>query len=158
LWITFVSNNASANPWAIDELRGRNAPVFTLNDLKGNTFRLSDYNGKVILLNFWATWCPPCREEIKSLERLYQKYKDNDLIIFAISLDRTPEKAKRFIKELAPSFPVLYDYNAMVSKKYNVFSIPTTFLIDKKGRIVDIFFGEHNWASKTLIQKIEGLF
>ncbi len=157
LWITFVSSNASANPWAIEELRGRTAPDFLLKDLGGKPFRLSDYRGKVILLNFWATWCPPCREEMKSLDSLYKKFKNNNLIIFAVSLDRTPEKAKSFIKELSPSFPVVYDYNAMVSKKYNVFSIPTTFLIDRKGRIVDIFFGEQNWTSKKLIQKIEGL-
>lgn len=157
LWISFVSHNTSANPWAIEELRGKTAPDFLLNDLAGKPFRLSDYRGKIMLLNFWATWCPPCREEMKSLDSLYKRYKTYNLIILAVSLDRTPEKARQFIKEIAPSFPVLYDYNARVSQKYNVFSIPTTFLIDKKGRIVDIFFGEQNWTSKKLIQKIEGL-
>ncbi len=157
LCFVLIVSTAHANPWAINELRGKRAPDFTTTDLTGRTHRLSDYKGRVVLLNFWATWCPPCREELRSLESLRKDYKDKRLVIIAISVDRDIEKVKRFLREISTSFIILHDGKYSVYKKYNVFSVPMTFLIDRKGRIVDIFFGEQDWTSPTIKEQIDSL-
>lgn len=113
------------------------APDFTLEDMDEEKHHLTDYRGKVVLLNFWATWCPPCRREMPSMERLHQKYKGKDFIVLAINQMETGDHVFAYTGQLEvdPTFTILFDTNSKVSQTYRVKGLPTTYLIDKKGVI-----------------------
>ncbi len=141
----------------LEESVGKDAPDFTLKDLNGKDVSLVDFRGKVILLNFWATWCPPCITEMVKLEELKQALQGEDFEILAVSTDRSLSRVKKFVGRHPVSFVVLHDSDIKVSRKYNVFSLPTTFLIDGKGRIVEKFLGEFDWTSPEIRKKIHDL-
>lgn len=113
------------------------APDFTLEDIDETKISFKQYRGKVVLLNFWATWCPPCVREIPSMERLYQQFKGDDFTVLAINQMEDGDTVFVFTGQLAldPTFTVLYDKKSNVSRKYKVNGLPTTYLIDKKGMI-----------------------
>lgn len=115
----------------------KNAPVFRLQDMDEDAYSLDDYRGKVILLNFWATWCPPCRRELPSMERLFQMLKEEGFTVLAINQWEDPDHVFAYVGQLNvdPSFPVLFDPESKVAKAYGVKGLPTTFLIDKEGKI-----------------------
>lgn len=117
------------------------APDFVLTDTKGNQIKLSDYRGKVVILDFWATWCPPCRRGIPDLIDLQKTYK-NKLAVIGISLDTDSKKdVVPFIKEYGINYKVAYGDNNVVQKYGNIQSIPTTFIIDQNGKIVNSYIG-----------------
>ncbi|MBI5212688.1 MAG: TlpA family protein disulfide reductase [Nitrospirae bacterium] len=146
------------SPFAVDKLSGQKATDFTLKDINGNPVSLSSFKGKVVLLNFWATWCPPCRSEIPSMNKLYQKLKGRGFTILAVSTDRAVVDVKDFLKTMPVSFPVVVDYNLTVSRSlYKVFMLPTTFLIDRKGVIVEKYFGDQDWTEPEIVKEIEAL-
>lgn len=146
------------SPYAVEKLSGQKAPNFTLKDINGNSVSLSSFKGKVILLNFWATWCPPCRAEIPSMNKLNDILKKKGLVILAVSTDRAVVDVKDFLKKTPVNFTVLVDYNLNVSRSlYKVFMMPTTFLIDKRGVIVEKYFGEQDWTDPEIIKEIEAL-
>lgn len=145
-------------PFAANKLQGQRAPDFTLKDINGNAVTLSSFKGKVVLLNFWATWCPPCRDEMPSMNKLHHLLKDRGLVILAVSTDRAVVDVRNFLKNYPVDFTVVVDYNLNVSRPvYKVFMVPTTFLIDKRGIIVDKYFGERNWTDPEIIKEIEAL-
>ncbi len=111
---------------------GAQAVDFTLKDLEGQEVSLSDYKGKKVFLNFWATWCNPCKEEMPEMEKIHQKYED--VAILAINLD-TDEDIQGFMDEHGLSFKALLDVDEVVNKQYQVVSIPTSFFIDEEGII-----------------------
>lgn len=113
------------------------APDFTLEDMDARKFSLKDYRGKVILLNFWATWCPPCRREMPSMERLHQNFKGRDFVVLAVNQMEDGDHVFAFTGELEvdPTFTILFDKDSAVSRAYQVQGLPTTYLIDKKGNI-----------------------
>ncbi len=117
------------------------APVagasFTLQDTDEETHALADYRGKVILLNFWATWCPPCRREIPSMERLYQLLREDGFVVLAVNQWEDPDHVFAYLGQLEadPSFPILFDPESEVAKAYGVKGLPTTFLLDKDGKV-----------------------
>lgn len=113
------------------------APDFTLEDMDEEKYNLADYRGKVVLLNFWATWCPPCRREMPSMERLHQKYNGKDFTVLAINQMETGDHVFAYTGQLEvdPTFTILFDTDSTVSRAYRVKGLPTTFLIDKKGMI-----------------------
>lgn len=134
------------------------APDFTLNDINGEKVNLSEFRGKVVLLNFWATWCGPCRAEMPSLNNLYNEFKDKGLVVLAVSVDTSEKPVRSFIKDLKLSFPVLMDKNKAVSfDEYGVFGLPTTFLINKNGMITEKIMGEREWDSPQMKEKISRL-
>lgn len=144
------------SPFAIDKMIGQKAPDFTLKDLSGNNISLSSYKGKTVLLNFWASWCPPCRAEMPSLNKLNDLLKKRGFVILAVSTDKSVFDVKNYLKENPVNFTVLIDYNLNVSRNlYKVFMMPTTLLIDKKGIIVKKYFGEQDWSDPDLIREIE---
>ncbi|MBT4329459.1 MAG: TlpA family protein disulfide reductase [Gammaproteobacteria bacterium] len=112
------------------------APNFTLQDLNTNQQSLDSLKGKVVLVNFWASWCPPCIEELPSMNRIYQRYRDQGLEILAINFQEQPEEIADFMKKVKIDFPVLFDQEGAVADQWNVFSMPTSFLINREGKMV----------------------
>ena len=146
----------SQTSWKQSEFDGKTAPAFELKDSSGKTVALSSFAGKVIILNFWATRCPPCLEEMPSLNALYNAYKDKELVVIAISTDRNNDEVKEAVQANGLEFAVLYDNNHEAKSKYNVFALPTSFIINKEGLIADTIIGGRNWmdeTSKTMIEK-----
>lgn len=134
------------------------APDFTLQDLGGTSYTLSDFRGEVVLVNIWATWCGPCRREIPSLGRLYQSRRDKGLEILAVSVDRTSSsKVASFAAKYQMSFPVLLNPRGDVGNKYWARSIPSTYLVDKKGVIRWKVRGTREWDDAQSLAKIDQL-
>ncbi len=153
-----ASSAGTPSPFEIEGLLGQRAPDFSLKTIDGRSLSLSSLNGSVVLLNFWATWCPPCREEMPSLDRLFQRYRGRGLVIIAVSVDTSPSTVGGFLAGHSVDFTVLIDYQKKVSRDlYKVFMMPTTFLIDRKGVIVERYFGGQDWTEKRRMEKIEAL-
>jgi len=128
------------------------AADFTLRDLDGKDHKLSDYRGKVVFLNFWATWCPPCRTEIPSMERLNEVLGSKDFVMLAINTDENVKDLEAFVKEKAHNFTVLSDADGKIQKLYNVFKFPETFVIDQQGNIVEHIVGARDWSSTEVLK------
>lgn len=109
--------------------------------------KLSDYKGKIIMLNLWATWCPPCRAEMPSMQKLYNDFKNKDFIIIAVSLGEDLTTVNKFLKINQFSFPIFIDNKNEVAQNYSTGSIPTTYLIDKEGNLIARFIGGVDWYS-----------
>ena len=136
------------------------APNFYLEDLKGKKLELNNFKGKVIFLNFWATWCGPCKEEMPSMEILYRQFKEKDFVFLSISVDYEGRKpVKEFIQKQRYTFPVLLDPKCNVLDLYEVRRIPTTIIIDKNRRVIGRATGPINWKSpevKSLLNLLLG--
>lgn len=130
------SNTASSSNKTSSEAPKVKAIDFKLKDLNGKEVSLSDYKGKKVFLNFWASWCPPCKAEMPEMEKLYQETKDSDLVILAVNLAEDKSTVQKFISGNKYNFPVLLDSDNSVAIKYQVASIPTSYFIDKDGNIV----------------------
>ena len=117
------------------EEHDRQRANFTLSDLEGRTWSLQDVRGKVVLLNFWATWCPPCRKEMPDLEALYRQFQPQGLLVLGIS-DDEPDKVKTFAEQQGITYPVLLDPGSKVNKSFHINGIPKTFIYDREGKIV----------------------
>lgn len=137
---------------------GQSAPEFAFTDLTGKTHRLSDYRGKAVVLNFWATWCAPCRTEMPSMERAYRSLKDRGLVIIGVSLDTAPTNAvEALVKELALTFPILTDPRGTSARAYRLPGLPASFLIDRRGRVVGRELGSRDWSVGEARAKLEAL-
>ena len=137
---------------------GYMAPRFSLRNLKGNMEGLDDHLGKVIVVNFWATWCVPCVKEMPSFENLYRRYRSQGLTLLAVSLDKGDStKVKEFADKHKLSFPILLDTKGVAEKLYPSFSIPFTYVIDKQGRVVARVDGAKNWESFETFEAVEHL-
>jgi len=131
-------------------------PDFSLKDLDGRKVGLKQFRGKVVLLNFWTTWCSPCKEEMPPLETLHQQFKKKNFVLLAISVDYGEVKpVKEFIDKHHYTFPVLLDPKCEVLDLFQVKGIPTTFIIDKKGRMVGKAVGPRDWKSPEVISLIK---
>ncbi len=138
-----VTTNNQAAP-----RRGHMAPDFLLRDTTNHSVRLSDFKGKAVLINFWATWCGPCLMEMPSLDTLYQRNRDKDFVVLAVAGDDEGNAAVRpFVKRFHLSFPTLLDPEMEVNDLYQVRTIPASFLVDRKGYIRDIVFGSVDWSA-----------
>jgi peroxiredoxin len=120
---------------AIAPPQATRAPDFTLRTSDGRNVRLEELHGKVVLLNFWATWCGPCREEMPRLQALYDKYRGSGLVLLGVNIDDNPNAALAIAQKLKVSFPVLLDTDKSVSKRYDLSTMPSTVLIDRDGQI-----------------------
>ncbi len=138
---------------------GKLAANFTLNGLDGHPVTLSALRGKVIMLNIWATWCGPCREEMPSIEKLYEKLQgDPNFVILAVSQDTEGKAAVApFMAKNGFKFPVLLDPDNKVGDAYGVSGIPETFIIDQQGRIVAHHLGPYDWANPEIRDALEEL-
>jgi peroxiredoxin len=134
------------------------ASDFTVPGLTGSPLRLGHFKGKVVFLNFWATWCPPCKEEMPSMERLYRRYKDKGFTILAVSIDagdRAPVAA--FVKKFGLTFPIGLDPKLGVANQYAVRGLPATFLVDREGMVAAVAIGPRDWDGKAAHAVIETL-
>lgn len=111
------------------------APDFTLQSSKGDNVRLAEQRGQVVMLNFWASWCGPCRKEMPLLDAMYQRYSSAGFVLYGVNVEEDNTDAKKLLKELGVTFPVLFDTESKASTLYSVDAMPTTVLIDKKGQI-----------------------
>lgn len=142
---------------------GHAAPDFTAADVRGRPVRLADFRGKTaVLLNFWATWCVPCRREMPTMEQAYRDYKSGGLEILAVSIDvgqpaDVAANVALFMEELKLTFPALLDPEMEVARRYRVFGIPVTFLIDREGIIRAREQGFRDWTTPESRRKLEEL-
>jgi peroxiredoxin len=133
------------------------APDFSLPGTSEQEIKLSDYRGKIVLLNFWATFCAPCRMEMPSLQAISVKYQNDDIVVIAVSVDSGREKAvKKWIKKMKLKFPIALEGNT-AGDSYAVSALPVTFIIDKKGQLIGRILGEREWDNKETHQLIETL-
>lgn len=121
---------------------GDKAPDFALVDLNGEEHRLSDYKGQGVFLNFWGTWCEPCKKEMPAMDRQYSKYKDEGVQVLAVNVAQSKFEVQKFIDNYHLSFPVVIDKTKSVLDAYNVVPLPTTFLISPEGKVEKIITGE----------------
>jgi len=128
--LTIGSISAMAKP-----LSGEESPDFTLKSRDGGNIKLSEQRGNIVLVNFWASWCGPCRQELPAFEALYQEYQDLGVEILAVNVDDEAEKAKVLLQDIEVSFPVLFDTSGEVSQLYDVSAMPTTVIVDRDGNV-----------------------
>ena len=139
------------------EIRSPNQRQFALNDLSGNSIQLSDFRGKAVLLNFFATWCPGCREEMPSLERLYQANKEKGFVVLGISADDKAKPVISLAEETQVTFPIVLDPEKEAFSQYFVRGIPVSYFLDRQGRIAGMFLGEADWGSTKAQKLVEQL-
>ncbi|OHD26383.1 MAG: hypothetical protein A2064_04810 [Spirochaetes bacterium GWB1_66_5] len=125
---------------------------FELQDLKGKYIKLSGLKGKVVFLNFWATWCGPCRTEMPSMQRLYEQLKDQGLEILAVDLQEDKTRVQSFVKELGLTFTVLLDTKGTVGAQYTARAIPTTYLLDRQGFVFARTVGAREWDTPEMLE------
>lgn len=133
------------------------APELRAQDLTGATQTLDDYRGKVVLLNFWASWCPPCLREMPSMERLRIRMEGRPLAIVALDSAETVEEVKAFLSRMKLGFSVLLDPDGSNTRRWKVFALPTTFLLDASGRVRHVLTGPTEWDEGEALQIIESM-
>jgi len=133
------------------------APDFTLRNLEGQNLRLKEQRGQVVLVNFWATWCAPCRQEMPKLNALYDKYKGSGFVLLGVNVDDDTRNAASVAAKLGVRFPVLLDTDKSVSKLYQLNSMPSTVLIDRDGRVRFLHRGYQDGYEITYDKQIRDL-
>ena len=140
-----------------EEIR-KAAPDFQLADLAGITHRLADLHGKVVVLNFWASWCPECLAEIDALSALTEKYRSKGVVVLSISLDKNEQALRAFLEAHPVKFPVMLDREGdMFVRKYAVRGLPATIIIDRQGTIAARMLGAQEFISRDFTGRIDGL-
>lgn len=132
---------ACLSPLAGAEAINVPTPDFTLESRSGENLRLEDHRGEVVMLNFWASWCGPCRQEMPLMDELYSQYKDLGFTILAVNVDENREEAHRFLDKVPVNYPILYDPESSVSELYEVQAMPTTVMIDRNGNARYLHYG-----------------
>jgi len=147
----------AATSLASSGLEGRSAPDFALKSSTGENLRLSEYRGEVVMVNFWATWCGPCRQEMPLLDELYQRYERVGFNLLGVNIDDDSRKAMKMIEELGVNFPVLFDSRKEVSKLYEVEAMPVTVLIDREGNVRYVHHGYKPGYEEKYLDQIRSL-
>ncbi|MDP2155017.1 MAG: TlpA disulfide reductase family protein [Sulfuricella sp.] len=148
----FLLSSAQAQdlkPW-----KGGPTPPLALNDLNGKPLKLEDYRGKVVMVQFWATWCPPCRKEMPSMMRLKAKLTGKPFVILAVNMGETEKEVKDFLAQVNADFTILMDSDGKALGAWKVFVAPSTFLVDPKGNIRYTLQGGAEWDAPEYVQKI----
>ena len=142
---------------AADPVPGQMAPAFTLKSLNDRNLSLHEHRGQVVMLNFWATWCGPCRQEMPALNALYEKYRDAGFVLFGINVDADPDNAARMASRLKVTYPVLIDRDKKASMLYQVKAMPMTIIIDRDGKIRHVQKGYHAGYEDKYREQVRGL-
>jgi peroxiredoxin len=133
------------------------APDFTLRSVGGPNLRLAEQRGQVVLVNFWATWCGPCRQEMPHLNRLYDRYRSAGFVLLGVNVDDDPRAAADLAAKLGVQFPVLLDTDKRVSRAYDMSAMPATLLIDRDGRVRHIHRGYRDGVERTYEEQVRSL-
>jgi len=136
---------------------GDRAPAFEITDDNGRGVSLSDFRGKYVLLNFWATWCPPCVEEMPSLSALHDRMKDLGLVVLGISVDESREEYERFLDRSGLTFPTVRDPERSVSARYGTVKYPETYLIDPEGIVIRKYINWQDWNRPDIVNYLTSL-
>ncbi|MCB1759589.1 MAG: TlpA family protein disulfide reductase [Gammaproteobacteria bacterium] len=142
-------------PAGLTALSGRpSAPAFDLFDIEGRRHRLEAYRGRVVVVNFWAIWCPPCRAEMPSLQRAWRQLRERDIVLLAVDVGESGERVAAFAAKQALDFPLLLDERAAVFDSWRVPGLPTTFVIDRSGRLAYRASGAREWDAPEILEAI----
>lgn len=134
---------------------GEPAPDFTLMNMEGEQVSLSDFRGQVVLINFWATWCPPCREEKPTMEKLYERHKDDGLVVLAVNVEENGHQVvSQYLMTNSFSFPIVLDPKAVAQSQYGVFRYPESYVIGRDGIVVEKIIGGRDWMSNPTYRMI----
>ncbi len=147
----------AATSLASSGLEGRAAPDFALKSSTGENLRLSEFRGDVVMINFWATWCGPCRQEMPLLDELYTRYERVGFNLLGINIDDDSRRAMQMIEELGVTFPVLFDSRKEVSKLYEVEAMPVTVLIDREGNVRHVHHGYKPGYEDAYLDQVRSL-
>lgn len=147
----------SSGSIASSGLAGQAAPDFALKSASGANLRLSEYRGEVVMINFWATWCGPCRQEMPHLEDLYNRYQRVGFNLLGVNIDDDSRRAMQMVQELGVTFPVLFDEKKEVSKLYSVEAMPVTLLLDRSGTVRHIHLGYQPGFEEKYLTEIRAL-
>jgi peroxiredoxin len=153
-WVALVVSGSGAGA-AVTPASG--APDFTLPSLDGPNLRLQEQRGRVVMINFWATWCAPCRVEMPHLARLYEKYRVSGFTVLAVNIDEDPHKAASLARQLGMRFPVLLDTEKKVSRLYDLSTMPSSVLVDRDGRVRYITRGYRDGYEENYDKQIREL-
>jgi peroxiredoxin len=137
--------------------RPKLAEDFALATPGGGTFRLSEHRGKVVMINFWATWCPPCLEEMPAMERLYRHHRDTGFVLLAVSVDAEPKKVTPFVAEHKLTFPIGLDPKMDLANGYAVRALPSSFLVGRDGNLAALAIGPRAWDGDAAHSLVEGM-
>jgi peroxiredoxin len=133
------------------------APDFELADIDGNRYKLSDLRGKVVIVNFWATWCPPCRQEMPSMQRAWEQLREERILMLAINVGEDEDSVFMFTADTPIEFPLLLDPDGKATKQWPVIGLPSTFAVDREGRIAYQAIGGREWDDPKLLNPIRAL-
>ncbi len=147
----------AAGSLASSSLTGQPAPDFALKSSSGENLRLSEYRGDVVMINFWATWCGPCRQEMPLLDELYTRYQRVGFNLLGVNIDDDSNRAMDMIRELGVNFPVLFDSRKEVSKMYDVDAMPVTVLIDREGNVRYVHQGYKPGYEEKYLDQVRAL-
>ena len=136
---------------------GNQAPDFTIRTDSGLTITQSEFGGRLLVLNFWATWCPPCIEEMPSLDQLHKMLKDSGLVVLGISIDEEEEAYRSLLQRLNVSFLTAHDPEAAISSRFGTFRFPETYLITSDGKVIQKIIGAADWTGETMVNYIRSL-
>jgi peroxiredoxin len=157
LLLGVVFSVLTATSLASSSLEGQSAPNFVLKSSSGENLRLSEYRGDVVMINFWATWCGPCRQEMPSLDDLYNRYERVGFNLLGVNIDDDSRRALQMIEELGVSFPILFDDRKEVSKLYDVQAMPVTVLVDREGYVRHVHHGYKPGYEEKYLTEIRAL-
>lgn len=134
---------------------GDRAPAFSVVTASGKTLTESDFGGKVLVLNFWATWCPPCVAEMPSLNEFQRQLGSAGVVVLAVSVDKNDRAVDEFVRRLGLTFEIARDPKAEIPASFGTFRYPETYIIDSRGRVLEKLINEQNWASPQLIERVK---
>ncbi|MFQ6005417.1 MAG: TlpA family protein disulfide reductase [Woeseia sp.] len=147
----------AASGIASSGLAGQPAPDFVLKSATGENLRLREYRGDVVMINFWATWCGPCRQEMPLLDELYGRYQRVGFSLLGVNIDDDSRRAMAMVDELGVTFPVLFDEDKQVSKLYEVEAMPVTLLLDREGTVRHVHLGYQPGYEQKYLNEIRAL-
>lgn len=149
---------AGANVATLVEVAGMpSAPEFSLTDTQGKVHRLSEYRGRVVVVNFWSVWCAPCRKEMPAMQRAWEQVRERDILFLGVNFEDRPDQVAQFFSKISVDFPILLGGDRDMLKSWSVKGLPTTYVIDQQGRLRYGVVGEYHWDQPAALEALMSL-